>query len=200
MTTVRRSNLMAMKTYQATVTPVIPEHSKSRGRPPETFLDALVEWGRRAPEEVFAPNRVNQDIYASVKPELGPWDGPEHRRAMMLEVLRVLAGFESSWNWKEGRDLAANNTSPETEETGIFQVSANSMAFDGSLRELVWARLGTVDARAFIRGIKADHELALEYAARWLRFTVRHNGPVLRREIHCCVRRDAVEEFRGLLR
>lgn len=183
-----------MKTYQATKSAVL-----NRGSAPASFLQELVEWGKRAPDEIFAANDVDPDIYVYVKPELGPWDGALHRRAVMLEVLRVLAGFESSWRWEEGRDLAANNTSAETEETGIFQVSANSMAFDRSLRNLVIDRLGTDHPRRFITGMKVDHALALEYAARLLRHTIRHNGPVLRREINRWLRRDAVEEFRGLL-
>lgn len=184
----------------AIYTPVVPVNSKNRGKPPESFISELVTWAKKAPEEIFAPNKVDPDIYTFVKPDLGPWENNTHRRAVMCEVLRVLAGFESSWRWPEGRDLAANNTAPETEETGIFQVSANSMNFDRSLRKLVVDRLGTDHPRKFILGMKTDHELALEYAARLLRFTVRHNGPVSRKEINRCLRRDAVGEFMELLK
>jgi hypothetical protein len=38
------------------------------------------------------------------------WDDLQHRRAAMLEVMRVHAGFESSWNWKQGVDTT-NRTS-----------------------------------------------------------------------------------------
>ena len=76
-----------------------------RGQPPLAFLNELVDWGRAASHEVFARNERN-DIYASIVGELGPWQSDLHRRAAMLEVLRVLGGYESSWNWLEGRDEA----------------------------------------------------------------------------------------------
>ena len=67
----------------------------NRGVPPDAFLDELVAWGKEAPDEIFAPNN-HVDIYSSVVGVLGPWQGIPHRRAVMLEVMRVLAGFESS--------------------------------------------------------------------------------------------------------
>jgi hypothetical protein len=86
----------------------------NRGVPPNDFLDQLVAWGKQAPDEIFAPN-AHDDIYTSVKNALGPWQGIAHRRAVMLEVMRVLAGFESSWDWTEGRDT--NNPSSITADT-----------------------------------------------------------------------------------
>jgi hypothetical protein len=75
----------------------------NRGRPPESFLHELVDWGTTAPESIFLRND-KFDIYSSVVRELGPWQHDTHRRAAMLEVLRVLGGFESSWDWDAGRD------------------------------------------------------------------------------------------------
>lgn len=172
----------------------------NRGVPPETFLDQLVSWGRTAAEEIFAPNAAD-DVYASVKGALGPWTGPLHRRAVMLEVLRVLAGFEASWNWNEGRDKSnPSSNTPETIEAGIFQVSANSLGFGEDLRTLVAkAAVPLHDGDAFQRAMKSNHQLALEYAARLLRHTCAHNGPVLRHEIDQWLRRDAVTEFEMLL-
>jgi hypothetical protein len=183
----------------------------TRGIPPDSFLDELIEWGRQAPDEIFAPND-KADIYGSVKNQLGPWTGIFHRKAAMLEVLRVLAGFESSWHWNEGRDIT-NSTSgtPWTEETGIFQVSANATDFDKSLSQFVVATIGKFagpfasryhngfDCRKFIVEMKANHKFAIEFAARLLRFTTKHNGPVARREINPWLSRDAVEEFEGFL-
>src|SRR5215475_3259254 len=77
----------------------------NRGVPPDSFLTELVNWGKAAPDEIFAPNEV-VDIYNKIKDELGPWESPLHRRAAMLEVMRVLAGFESSWDWTEGVDTS----------------------------------------------------------------------------------------------
>jgi hypothetical protein len=118
----------------------------------------------------------------------------------MLEVMRVLAGFESSWNWNEGRDKT-NKTSitPQTIEAGAWQVSANSMHFGQELKDLVLAKVGTLDGDAFQQAMKQDHALAMEYIARLLRRTTHHNGPVLRHEIDHWLRRDAVAEFQALM-
>lgn len=171
----------------------------NRGTPPETFLRELLAWGRTAPAEIFAPNS-GLDVYASVKAELGPYGTGMHRRAVMLEVLRVLAGFESSWNWNEGRDVT-NSTSitPETIEAGAWQVSANSMAFGFDLKELIQHRVRSLKGADFQAAMKRDHTLAMEYAARLLRHTVNHNGPVKRKEINPWLSREAVAEFEKLL-
>lgn len=183
----------------------------TRGIPPDSFLDELVAWGRSAPDSIFAPNE-KQDVYASVEKELGPYSVvPHHRKAVMLEVLRVLAGFESSWKWTEGVDTT-NRTSMahiEGQETGIFQVSANAVFFDSSLQAFVLSRIGAFHGigtrysgfavEDFITRMKADHAFAIEFASRLLRFTVRHNGPVLRKEINQWLSRAAVAEFERLL-
>lgn len=183
----------------------------TRGVPPDSFLDDLVAWGRSAPESLFTVND-RPDIYGNIRAELGPWQGILHRRAAMLEVLRVLAGFESSWHWNEGVDVT-NKTSManiEGQETGIFQVSANATHFDPSLRDFVIATIGTMNDGAgtryngfvigkFIAEMKQNHAFAIGFAARLLRFTVKHNGPVLRREINPWLRRAAVAEFEKLL-
>jgi hypothetical protein len=167
----------------------------NRGVPPDEFLDQLVAWGKQAPEEIFAPNDV-ADVYSSVFDALGPWQNNQHRRAVMLEVMRVLAGFESSWNWNEGRDTTnPTSVTPDTIEAGAWQVSANSMNFGQELKDLVLARVGTLDGNAFQKAMKADHTLAMEYIARLLRRTTHHNGPVLRHEIDQWLRRDSVAEF-----
>ena len=171
----------------------------NRGIPPDSFLDELITWGRTAADDIFAPNE-NADVYSSVVEVLGPWQGPLHRRAGMLEVMRVLAGFESSWNWNAGVDTTnPTSTTPTTIEAGAWQVSANSMSFGPELKELVLRKVGSLDGNAFQRAMKRDHVLAMEYIARLLRRTVKHNGPVKRHEIDEWLRRDAVEEFQALL-
>ena len=175
------------------------QHVLNRGVPPDNFLDQLIAWGKTAPDDIFAPNSVS-DIYSSVRNTLGPWEGIKHRRAVMLEVMRVLAGFESSWDWNEGPDPTnPTSTTPETMEAGAWQVSANSMNFGQELKDLVRAKVGTLDGTAFQRAMKADHLLAMEYVARLLRRTTRHHGPVVRHEIDFWLRRDAVAEFLQLL-
>lgn len=171
----------------------------NRGIPPDDFLDQLVAWGKQAPDDIFAPNN-NNDVYSSVFETLGPWRGITHRRAVMLEVMRVLAGFESSWNWNEGRDTT-NPTSitPDTIEAGAWQVSANSMNFGQELKDLVLHNVGTLDGNEFQKAMKENHPLAMEYVARLLRRTTRHNGPVLRHEIDPWLRQDSIEELEGLM-
>lgn len=167
----------------------------NRGAPPEAFLAELVDWGRAADAEVFRRNEVF-DIYSSVVSTLGPWRDETHRRAAMLEVLRVLAGFESSWDWSAGRDVTnpASNTAC-TEEAGIFQCSGDSMGFGAHLRQLLLDAGGDGSCASFIEVTKANHRFAIGYCARLLRITTRHHGPVRHRHIHPWLRRDAVDEF-----
>lgn len=175
------------------------ERVANRGVPPNDFLDQLIAWGKHAPDEIFTPN-ARSDVYSSVFHMLGPWQGIPHRRAVMLEVMRVLAAFESSWNWNEGRDMTnATSITPDTIEAGAWQVSANSMNFGQELKDLVLAKVGTLDGNAFQNAMKQNHPLAMEYIARLLRRTTHHNGPVLRHEIDPWLRRDAVAEFQSLL-
>ena len=171
----------------------------NRGVPPDGFLDELVAWGRSAPDEIFERNNVT-DIYSNVVGVLGPWEGLQHRRAAMLEVMRVLAGFESAWDWNAGRDVTnPTSVTPDTIEAGAWQVSANSMNFGPELKALVLSRVHSLDGDKFQQAIKQDHQLAMEYAARLLRRTVNHHGPVKRHEIDEWLRKDAVTEFRTLL-
>lgn len=170
----------------------------NRGVAPDSFLNDLVHWGLTAPDEIFETNK-RFDVYSSVRDELarnGVWPSLAYRKAVMLEVLRVLAGFESSWDWREGRDIAnSNGDKPEDEEAGVFQVSYDSIAFDPSLAACVMRHTGELSPERFISGIKNGKMFAIEYAARLLRFTVRHNGPVKRKEINPWLSREAVNEF-----
>lgn len=166
----------------------------NRGCPPDDFLTELIAWGKTAPNDIFEVRKDDPgevDIYTKIRPLLGPWQSFVHRKAAMLEVLRVLAGFESSWKWNEGRDVT-NSTSvtPLTIEAGAWQVSGNSRAFGQDLRMLAPA-----DGNQFQRVMKTDHELAMEYAARLLRHTIRHNGPAKRGEIDQWLSRGAVSQF-----
>jgi hypothetical protein len=171
----------------------------NRGVAPDSFLDELVAWGKTADDDIFAPNAIH-DIYSNVVGVLGPWRRPKHRRAVMLEVMRVLAGFESSWRWQEGADPDTEH--PEdiaTLESGAWQVSADSMRFGPELKTLVESRAGAIDPITFRAAMKSDHLLAMEYIARLLRRTVDHNGPVKRHEIDPWLRKDAVEELETIL-
>lgn len=149
----------------------------NRGVPPDSFLDELVIWGANAAEEIFAPNQ-EYDIYSKVKDELGPWNGIVHRKAAMLEVMRVLAGFESSWNWKEGVDTSRlGDDTPENAEAGAWQVSYDARHIHPELSALLKAK-GVTDGGQFQRAMKFDHPLAMEFVARLMRHNTKHNGPL----------------------
>ena len=172
----------------------------NRGVAPDSFLNELIDWAKQAPDEIFEKND-NHDVYSNVASELGPYSDLLHRRAVMLEVLRVLGGFESSWNFKAGVDTTnPTSNTPCTEEAGIFQCSGNAMGFDPSLKSLLRkASGGKTDCKTFIAVSKKDHRFAIEFCARLLRLTVNHHGPVKRKEINRFLRRDAVSEFQGFL-
>ena len=128
-----------------------------RGIPPDAFLNELIDWALTAPNKIFLAN-INHDIYTNISLELGPWNGFQHRKAVMLEVLRVLGGFESSWDWNEGLDKTnPHSTTPCTEEAGIFQCSGNSMSFDQSLKDLLIAVSGKSDCDTFRSITKSNH-------------------------------------------
>lgn len=177
----------------------LSQHVYNRGVPADDFLDQLVAWGRTSPDDIFTRNPFS-DIYSSVFNTLGPYDdNTAYRRAVMLEVMRVLAGFESSWNWNEGPAMSAAHPTPDTLQAGAWQVSANAMNFGQELRDLVLAKVGATDATAFQRGMKENHPLAMEFVARLLRRTTQHHGSVHRHEIDPWLRRNAVAEFQTLI-
>lgn len=172
----------------------------NRGRPKDEFLNELVDWAIGAPDIIFERNEIS-DIYTSIRPELGEFGNDlKHRKAVMLEVLRVLAGFESSWDWLAGRDTTnPTSNTPCTEEAGILQCSGNSMNYDPSLKALLKSVSGKTDCPTFITVSKQNHPFVLEYCARLLRFKTTHHGPVKRKEINSWLRKDAIAEFKNML-
>lgn len=173
----------------------------NRGVPPDGFLWRLIIWGFDAPDEIFEINK-NFDIYSSVFTELGPYDNdPMCRRCVMLECLRVLAGFESSW----GKNIGVDTSNPlsvknaERAEAGIWQVSADSMNLTPGLKDLIRKKGYGMSPEQFQSAMKNDWFLSCEYAARVLRVTTKHHGPVRDKFINPWLRRDCVEEFRTIL-
>jgi len=173
----------------------------TRGRPPIEFLDELLEWGKKADGEIFETNPNPEDIYAHIQPILGPWRNLLHRRAALLEVMRVHAGFESSWNWREGVDTT-NKTSMshiEGQETGIFQVSFDSTYLGNGAMKPFAVEHGIQTPGSFIAQMKDDHKLALEYYARLVRVNVKWAGPIKRHEIDSELSVLSMEEFERAL-
>lgn len=185
----------------------------NRGIAPDSFLREMIEWARSAPDEIFEVNPLN-DIYTKVKPELGPYENLVHRKAVMLEVMRVLAGFESSWDWKEGVDTSRlGDDTPENSEAGAWQVSYDARKLAPELAKMLRDR-GINDGITFQRSMKFDHPLAMEFVARLMRHNTRHNGPLYKGEERSIIRRslrgeehsiypwlsrESVGEFEGLL-
>lgn len=175
----------------------------NRGTPPDSFLTELVEWAKSAPDELFDRNPSIHDVFTHIRPILAPdgWQNLSHRKAAMLEAIRVHAGFESSWHWNEGVDVT-NRTSManiEGQETGAWQVSFDSTRLAKSLAD--YAKLSGIGTpQAFIPAMKSNHTLAMDYYARLIRVTVAWAGPFLRHEIDKWLSKDAVQEFRELLK
>lgn len=188
---------MSQRTYIACHQAVSEQHSN----PPNSFLDQLIDAMDPLPDQVFEKND-NHDIYSVMLGSLGPYTGLLHRKAVMCEVLRVQAGFESDWNWNEGVDVNNENSKAhkEGEETGAFQVSWDSMAFDKSLKDCLDRLAGGHDVLTFIDKMKSNQALAVEYCARLLRFSTAWCGTINdARKVIAHVRRDAVTEFQSFL-
>src|SRR5258708_20855037 len=103
------------------------QHVLNRGTASDDFLSQLIAWGKIASDDIFSPNSAS-DVYSSVYNVLGPWQEAPHRRCVMLEVMRVLAGFESSWNWLEGVDKTNQTTNlPPTMQAHARHATPNPL-------------------------------------------------------------------------
>ena len=91
---------MSQRTYIACHQPVSEQHSS----PPNSFLDQLIDAINPLQDDVFDENE-RYDIYSVMLGSLRPYADLLHRKAVMCEVLRVQAAFESDWNWNEGGRL-----------------------------------------------------------------------------------------------
>lgn len=174
--------------------------------PPDSFLAELVSCFRGLPETIFDTNQSPHDVFTSVFRALGPWEGMSgsaewftHRKAAMMEVMRVLGAFESAWNWMEGKDMASHSENDaETMSAGLWQISYNSRGFGDDLTRMI--AVGNVrNGTEFQWKMKHDHQWCIEYAARLFRHTTHHNGPLVRHEVDGQLSREAVKEFIGLL-
>lgn len=190
--------------------PAIFQKVLNRGSVPVEFVEEIVSWAQATmatKPEVFDVNASPRDIYATVKGKLGPYEQPKpeetrlRRVAVMLEVMRVHAGFESSWDWNEGVDRNNHQSMAhkEGEETGAFQVSFDSTRLaDNAMLGFAQGN-GIADPDDFIAKMKTDHRLALNYYARLIRGDVSWAGPIKRHEIDQYLSVEAVEEFEALI-
>jgi hypothetical protein len=189
----------------------------NRGAPPDVFLTELLKFGRTAPDEIFAPNSLPVDIFTVIKSSLATmaghdgagtpiytWESLQHRRAALLEAMRVHGMFESSGNFNEGVDITNQHSQAHIEgaETGIFQVSFDSTWLGHQAMKPFAVAHKIETPQKFIPAMKQNHPLALEYYARLVRISVQWAGPLLRHgadSIYPYLSRDAMNEFKLLL-
>lgn len=182
----------------------------NRGTPPTWFLDEVLAWGKIATDKHFEVNSI-YDIYSSVKPQLGPYKSDKHRRAVMLESLRVLGGFESSWRHTAGVDTTNPSSMANKcgEEAGIFQTSQNATYFGTDLKfmQIDMCKdytqkticLNFIACSKDSAGNKANRKFVYDFTSLLLRRTVNHHGPVKRKEINKWLSRACVAEFEAKL-
>jgi hypothetical protein len=183
----------------------LKSHVSNRGVPPDWFLLGQIEWAKKADAEIFAPrpnpnapNGRDPDVYALLKPILGPWSSLLHRRAAMCELQRVHAGLESSWKQHEGKDPGNHNPDPKSWETGLFQVSFDSTESNKSLMTFAVSH-GIGTPGSFMTQMKLELDLAFEYYARLVRFSYQWAGPLKRHEVDQWLSPSAVLEYESLL-
>ncbi len=145
-------------------------------------------------------------------------DGPETLRHALV-LLTGLGMRESSGEYCEGRDMAAENVSAETAEAGLFQTSYNSVtaspllptmfaSFAGSTELLSTFSEGVICSEPSLRnwGDGAGHEFqrlskacpafTVEYAAVAMRHVRTHWGPLNRKEVE--LRSECDDLFRSV--
>lgn len=169
-------------------------HVANRGVPPDDFLSAMLAWAQKADDSLFAVNDNPHDIYSLIAGTLGPWTGIIHRRAAMMEAMRVHAGLEAEWNWAEGKDPDNHNPDPRSWESGLFQVSFDSSDKSAYLKAYL-ASVGASTVPGFRGAMVVDRHLVFEYYARLVRISIAWAGPLVRKEILPWLSRDAVAEF-----
>jgi hypothetical protein len=188
---------MSKYNYNACLKQVSEQH----GKPPIEFLDTLVDTIEDLPNDVFSKND-KYDIYSVINGVLGPYSDLLHRKAVMCEILRIVAAFESDWDWNEGVDVGKSKSKFKkiAEETGAFQVSFDSMSTDKSLKDCLDRHEGKHDVETFISAMKSNHQLAIEYCARLFRFDTTWCGTVKNKNMVIShLSRNAVAEFKSFL-
>lgn len=186
----------------------------NRGTAPESFLTTMVEVFRTLRgHEMFLPDNEN-DVFGKAASVLGPYTSIEHRMAVMLECMRVLALFESSCDWTEGVDTSRlGPDTPENAEAGAWQVSYDSRRLHPSLNKMLMDK-GIVNGIQFQQVMKFEKEFAVKYAALLMSHNGMHNGPLYKGAERAIIRkslrdpkhsiypwldRDAVAEFLSYL-
>jgi hypothetical protein len=176
----------------------------NRGTIPKWFIDDVIAVANKTPDWVFAENS-NDDIYSSIKPQLGPWKSLRHRKAAMVNVVLVAAGFESSWDYGADRDKSASNTSSCTREVGILQSSGNSNHFSKSLGAYQQEVCNSTACDGFRACSKAPNanfqkEFPVGHFMRLVRFTIKHHGPLASKKINPWLKKSCVSAIEKKLK
>jgi hypothetical protein len=211
--------IISQITAIAAASPIAAYPWKNRGRAPLGYMKGMAVTFARVYCKFLAGNAAAADMAkADTQAPLTDvlsWYAPEFQALGMsnatssAETLRhlfvLLTGLgmrESSGKHCEGRDMSASNTSGETAEAGLFQVSYNARSASSLLLPLFAAyrgnpsgfvevfredvtcsaanlrNWGTGDGVEFQRLSKACPAFAAEFAALGLRHMRRHWGPI----------------------
>lgn len=155
----------------------------NQGRIKPEILNALTDFARAAPDQLFEKNDA-ADIYWLFNKNVGPITSLKQRRAIMVDTLIVLGAMESSWSYTAGRDPATSPNKPCNEwEAGMFQTSSNTLTRTPELMKLFQVackdyRQNQDDCTAFQACTKAEPAFAVSYTALLLRNTTEHHGPI----------------------
>lgn len=205
---------------------------KERGRAPAGYVKgmavsfALALEGLRNGDAVaaamaVAPADSSHDAlawYADLLPKPAAADA-EGRLIELFTLMLGLGMRESSGKHCEGRDRSASNTTAETAEAGLFQVSYNSHRATPTLDHLLQVYQGRTDLQdVFSEGVRCSAEawedwgagaghdfqhltkhcpaFAVAYTAVLLRHLRKHWGPINRKEAE--IRPEATELFQAV--
>lgn len=201
------------------------ERIANRGRPPDEFLNTVIDLVIAAPSHLFDTNSEPEDIYGWLAYKFDDWVTSkgsssfiQARRAVMLEILRTLGAMESSYNWSQEYDRGGDGNDIRNWSAGMWQVAAISLTSQARIAG-AWARaehgymssgrLTLTDTRNFRKQMKTDKSFAVGYTIRVLRETYRHHGPLRRKQHHPTISRqssihpfislEATDEFYGFL-
>lgn len=166
--------------------------------PPDSFLVPLIIWAKAEEDSVFEKNN-NHDIFSIVSEELGPFDTLIKRKAVLCAVMIIIAGDESDWNWREGRDVTAGQQTEDQKEAGAFQVSNDIRHTDSAIDAWLNSK-GIHTGLQFQASVKGDPILDCALVARVLRANYkRWDGPINRGWVEAQVKREMVDELVTLL-
>lgn len=213
----------------AQASPLLRYRWPDRGRSPKGYLSGMAVAFARLHRRLAAGDEVARALSAPAGADGGkdvlrwyaeefaalaiPGETAQDRLIQVMSILIGLGMRESSGRHCEGRDLSAKNVTALTAETGLFQVSFNSVRAHPLLARLIedyrgrddlidifddgvtctrseWRNWGDGAGRDFQALTKSCPAFAVDYAALLLRHRRSHWGPINRKTAE--VRSEAV--------